>query len=124
LHVIPPIGSVKMAKLRPLHVQRVVDRALGSGLAPRTVAGAYRVLHSALGQACRWQVLAVNSASAVKPPRADRTEVKVPDTATVERILAAARGTRLYDPLALIAATGMRRGEALGLRWASVDLEA
>ena len=41
-HIVPVVGSVKMAKLRPAHVQQVVDQATASGLAPRTVAAVYR----------------------------------------------------------------------------------
>ena len=123
-HVIPSIGHVPMAKLRPVHVQQVIDAMLTKGRAPRTVASAYRVLHGALAQAVRWQLLAVNPALAVRPPRPDRPTLQVPSSASVARILGAVRGTRLYVPLALIASTGMRRGEALALKWSDVDLES
>ena len=38
-------------------------------------------------------------------------------------LLAAADGLRYKDVLVLIAATGLRRGEALALRWRDVDLD-
>ena len=123
-HVVPVVGSVKMAKIRPAHVQQVVDQATASGLAPRTVAAVYRTLHSALAQAVRWQLLAVNASTAVRPPRTERPELHSPDVAKVTRVLDAARGTRLYVPLALAASTGLRRGELLALRRRDVDLEA
>jgi integrase len=124
LHVVPVIGSVKLAKLRPAHVQQVVDGASASGLAPRTVAGVYRTLHGALAQGVRWQLLAVNAAAAVRPPRTERPKLHAPDTAKVAKVLDAARGTRLYVPLAVAASTGLRRGELLALRWSEVDLDA
>jgi integrase len=97
---------------------------LAAGLAPRTAAQAYRALSAALRQAVRWQLLGVNPAAAVQPPRAERTHLGVPDAATVGRVLAAARGTRLHTPLVLAATIGMRRGEVLALRWSQVDLDA
>lgn len=124
LHVIPVIGSVKMAKLRPAHVQQVVDGASSSGLAPRTVASVYRTLHGALAQAVRWQLLGVNAATAVRPPRTERPELNSPDAAKVGKVLDATRGTRLYVPLAIAASTGLCRGELLALRWREVDLDA
>lgn len=123
-HVVPVIGSVKLRALRPAHVQEVVDRALGAGLAARSVVAVYRTLHGALAQAVRWQLLGQNPAVAVRPPRAPRPELRVPDAATVARLLEAARGTRLEVPLVLACSCGLRRGEVLGLRWPDVDLEA
>ncbi len=113
-----------MAKLRPAHVQQVIDCAISAGLAPRTVAGIYRTLHGALVQAIRWQLLSVNAAAAVRPPRPDRPKLDSPDAAKVAKVLAAARGTRLYVPLALIASSGLRRGEVLALCWRDLDLDA
>jgi integrase len=123
-HVISIIGSVKLAKLRPAHVQQVIDCAISAGLAPRTVAGVYRTLHGALAQAIRWQLLAVNAAAAIRPPRSERPKLQAPDTAKVAKVLNAARGTRLYVPIAVAASTGLRRGELLALRWSEVALDA
>jgi integrase len=124
LHVLPRIGAVRLGKVRPAHVQEVVDGMLAAGMAPRTTAQAYRALSAALRQAVRWQLLGVNPAAAIQPPRPERSPLKPPSSATVNRVLDAAEGTRLYVPLVLAATTGMRRGEVLALRWESVDLDA
>ena len=56
-------------------------------------------------------------------PRIARTEAKHLEVADVIALLAAADGLRYKDVLVLIAATGLRRGEALALRWRDVDLD-
>jgi integrase len=122
-HIVPRIGSVPLAKLRPLHVQSALDGMLGDGLAPRTVLHAYRVLSSALRQGVRWQVLATNPAAAVSPPRAERAKLTVPGPEAIRSVLAAAEGTIYYVPLVLAATAGLRRGEVLGVRWSAVNLE-
>lgn len=83
----------------------------------------HRVLSEALGQAVRWQLLAVNPAIAVQPPRPTRPKLQIPEPELVESIVARAHGTNLYVPIVLAAATGMRRSEILGLRWKAVDLD-
>jgi integrase len=119
-HVEPRIGRVRMAKLRPVHVQAVLDGMIADRFAPRTAEQAYRVLSAALRQGVRWRVLATNPALAVSPPRPDRPELVVPDAAAVRGILEGAEGP-LHVALLLAASTGMRRGEVLGLRWAAID---
>jgi len=130
-HLMPALGSVKLRDLRPLHVQRMVTDKLSAGrlsgnggLGRQTVRDLLTVLSSALAQAVRWQLLAANPAAAVRPPRAERSQFEVVDPELARRILAAVKGTDLEAPVTLAIATGLRRGEILGLRWADVDMDA
>jgi integrase len=122
-HILPAIGSVPMAKLRPAHVQAVVDAMTGAGLAPRTVVQGYRVLSSALRQAVRWQLLGSNPAAAASPPRPERARLSIPDADAVSRIIAASGSDWFHVAVVLAASSGMRRGEVLGLCWQDVDLD-
>jgi integrase len=124
LHVVPTIGRVRLAQLRPTHVQRVLDQMTETGCSPASVHKTYRVLASALAQAVRWRILAVNPSTGVRPPRDERRELAVPNAAQVRKLLDAAAGGPYELPLLLAATTGMRRGELLGLRWSSVDVDA
>jgi integrase len=67
-----------------------------------------------------------NPAKSVTPPRIVRKEVEPPEIATVKRILELAEEEehQLFPCLHLIAYTGSRRGEALGLRHQDLNLEA
>lgn len=130
-NIIPGLGNVQLAKLRPTHIQAFEAKLLKSGrergpggLSARTVLHIHRVFSEALGQAVRWQIIAANPALAVQPPRPARPQLNIPDPETVERLVRAAEGTSIYIPVLFAAATGMRRGEILGLRWSAVDLGA
>ena len=123
LHLVPVLGSIPLAKLRPLHIQEAYRRALAKGLSPRTVLHCHRVLREALKHALKWQLIARNPADAAEPPRFERREIKALPPEDLRRILTAADDTPYGTLVHLAATTGLRRGELLGLRWQDVDLE-
>jgi len=63
------------------------SRAAKTGLAAQTVTHHHKVLREALKQAVRWQLLAVNPADAVKPPRAEHKEIQVLDETGAAELL-------------------------------------
>ena len=97
------------------------------GLDRRTVNYVHTILHRAFKDAVRWGRLARNPADAADPPRAGQKSdgVHAWDAATLRAFLDASRssGDRLHALWVLLATTGMRRGEAIGLRWSDVDLD-
>ena len=124
IHLIPELGHVPLAKLSPQQVQALLNRKLASGLAPRRVAMIRGVLRTALNQALRWGLVARNVATLVSPPRAAHFEVRPLDPAQARTFLATVRGDRLEALYTVALALGLRQGEALGLRWDDVDVEA
>jgi integrase len=113
----------------PVSVQRVVDgvqRVVDGVLArrsPRTAVNVYRVLSEMLDEAVRWGVVSVNAAAAIRPPRAPRVTLNVPDARACEAILDRVRGRDVEGPVVLALGTGMRLGEILALRWKDVHLD-
>jgi integrase len=102
--------------------------ATGAGLDPRTVNYVHTIVHRAFKNAVRWGRLARNPADAADPPRSGQKSdgFQSWDAATLRRFLgeSSESGDRLHALWILLAMTGMRRGEALGLRWSDVDLDA
>lgn len=123
-HIIPELGHVRLAKLGPQHLQAWMHAKLDSGLSGRTVQYGHAILRRALGQAERWGLVQRNVALLVDAPRVHRTEVTPLTPHEARSLLNAARGHRLYALYAVALAVGLRRGEALGLHWPDVDLEA
>ena len=118
------IGHLRLERVRPAHVQAVIDAMSARGLAPRTVVQARAVLGHAMRQAVAWGLLTTNPVQAVRPPKPDRPRLEVPTAEQLLQLVGAAEGTQWEIPLLLAATTGARRGEVLAVRWADVDLDA
>ncbi len=119
------IGGTKLTALRPAHVQKAYAAMLDAGAAPATVRLAHAILHRALKQAKRWKLVPTNVAEDVDLPRVERVERPTLTAGQVRHLfdVAEARGERLVTLWMLIASTGLRLGEALGVRWHDLDLD-
>ena len=104
-----------------------VKRRRGGVAAPlsaTSVHNLHRVVHRALADACRWDLLARNVADFAEPPKTSTPEARASGAEQLRAFLVAIESDRLAALRRLAAMTGMRRGELVGLRWAAVDLEA
>src|SRR5215217_792060 len=122
-HVKPALGRGKLKNLSAMHLQRLYREKQDAGLSASTVQKIHHILHKALAQAVRWDLIARNPADAAKAPRPASAEMRPLDTEEVRRLLEATHGDRLEALYVLAVTTGMRRGELLGLKWSDVDLE-
>ena len=121
-HLVPNLGSIKLSDLRPEHLQHYYSEKLSSGLSAQTVRHHHMLIHKALETAVQWGLLARNVADAVTPPRASTKEMQTWNEDEVITFLEAARATPYYALFHTLFFTGMRRNEALAVRWCDVDL--
>lgn len=122
LHLAPLVAR-PLVSLTAADVRRLTASLIASGLAPRTVAHALKVLRMAIKQAVADGVLDRNVAEFVAPPRAAQIEVQPFDLEQAHRFLDAVKGDRLETMFALVLAVGLRAGEASGLTWDRIDFE-
>jgi integrase len=123
-HLIPALGRIKLAQLRPMHVERFLTAQARKGLAPATIDKHYWTLHKALDRAVAWGKLVRNPADQVDKPGQQDSCVRSFDVVEQAQILGRAAGAWMYGPILVAMATGMRRGEIVALRWRDLDLGA
>lgn len=122
LHILPALGRYQVQKLTPQQVQAFYARESKRGLAPATVAYYHSVLHNALNTAVQWGLVARNVCDLVKPPRKQRFEMQTLTIEQGQKLLDTLRGHKWEALYTLALATGLRRGEILGLKWQDIDL--
>ena len=120
-HLIPAFGTRLLSQLQPLAIQELWQRKIEAGLSPGTVRYIHAVLRRALKMAVRWGLLARNPMDSVEPPRARPAAFAVWTEDEARAFLSGIRTHRLFALYLLALATGMRKGELLGLRWEDVD---
>lgn len=129
-HVIPEFGNMLLSKLQPIHIQALYNKKLKEGrvdgkggLSAKSVIYIHRVLRKALSQAVKLQILSKNPADFVDIPKNKSYEVKILKEDEIQSLLNAFKNTDIFIPVALAISTGLRRGEALALRWSDIDFE-
>lgn len=123
-HLTPAIGAHRLDRLEPEHLEKVYVRMLEAGRAPATAHQAHRTVRTALNVAVRRGHLRQNPAVLAKPPRLAEWEVDPLSLDEVRRLLDTAGRHRNRARWAVALALGLRQGEALGLQWTDVDLDA
>lgn len=129
LYLKPELGRHRLADLEAIDVSRAMARIAarpgrrGDTLAPGTVDAAYRTLAAALQVAYEQGKAPRNAARGATVTR-PTTRIEPPTIEELDRLEAELVGDPYEAVFSLMRWTGARRGEALGLEWRYVDLEA
>lgn len=111
----------KVSAVTPLHADAWWRELATGGWSPHRVKRAHTVLSSAFTQAVRWGMVRTNPLRDVPPPPVAEHEITPPSIATVLALVEEADLDACFGAFVrLVADTGIRRGEALGVRWGDV----
>ena len=120
----PRVGLRSSEYGRDWQIGYGLESRRAAGVGGRTIHYARAVLRAALNQALRWGLVSRNLASLTDPPRYRAREIAPLTPEQAKRFLAAVAGHRLEALFTVAVGVGLRLGEALGLPWDAVNLDA
>jgi integrase len=121
---VPHLGAVRLQVIDPAMVTQFLGVMLAEGRSPKYVRNVHGVLRKALADARRLGLVRTNAAADVELPTVRRGEMRAWDGEQLGRFLRHVESDRLGPLWRFLIATGVRRGEALGVRWSDIDLDA
>lgn len=124
VHLEAGLGSIRIDKLTSEQIDTFLASKLSAGLSPRYVKLMRSLLQMSLQQAVRWKLILSNPATDTAPIRQKQRDGRALTREEANRLLSTAQADRLCALWTLMLSLGLRRGEALALRWSDYDRKA
>ena len=123
--IVAPYFREKEVTLKNLTAKDIQEFYLSEleRVSPSSVIHYHANIHKALKYAVKIDLIDVNPADKVERPKKDRYVGSFYDADEVNALFEAAKGSKLEFPILFGAFYGLRRSEAIGLKWDAIDFD-
>ena len=123
--IVAPYFREKEVTLKNLTAKDIQEFYLSEleRVSPSSVIHYHANIHKALKYAVKIDLIDVNPADKVERPKKDRYVGRFYDADEVNALFEAAKGSKLELPILFGAFYGLRRSEAIGLKWDAIDFD-
>lgn len=121
--ILPAIGHIPLQNLTAQQVQNFYADMAKRGLKPGSIHSTHVILHKALEQAVKWNLVSRNVCDAVALPKKKKYR---PQMLTKDQLISLLKGSKGHPLEALIwlgLVLGLRNGELHGLHWSDINWE-